>query len=90
MLGAVRVVIVTESFLPRVNGVTNSVCRVLEYLAGRGHEVLVVAPGDGPGGHAGRPVRWTPGAALPFYGVRAGAGARRARLGCRASVTVGS
>lgn len=57
----------TESFLPQVNGVTNSVCRVLEHLADRGHEVLVVAPGPGPDGHAGQPVRLTRGVALPFY-----------------------
>ncbi|WP_433186949.1 glycosyltransferase family 4 protein [Actinoallomurus sp. CA-150999] len=62
-----KVAIVTESFLPRVNGVTNSVCRVVEHLAGRGHEVLVVAPGPGPDGHAGQPVRLTRGVALPFY-----------------------
>ncbi len=62
-----RVAIVTESFLPRVNGVTNSVCRVMEHLAGRGHQVLVVAPGPGPDGHAGQPVRLTRGVALPFY-----------------------
>jgi phosphatidylinositol alpha 1,6-mannosyltransferase len=68
-IGAVRVAIVTESFLPQVNGVTNSVCRVLEYLAGQGHEALVVAPGPGPGSddHAGQPIRLTPGVALPFY-----------------------
>jgi phosphatidylinositol alpha 1,6-mannosyltransferase len=65
-LTAVKVAIITESFLPHVNGVTNSVCRVLEHLASRGHEVLVVAPGPGPDDHAGR-LRLTPGVPLPFY-----------------------
>jgi phosphatidylinositol alpha 1,6-mannosyltransferase len=39
------VCIVAESYLPAVNGVTNSVVRIVEELTRAGHECMIVAPG---------------------------------------------
>lgn len=42
-----RVLLVAETALPHMNGVSHSVLRVLEYLQARGHDVVVVAPWAG-------------------------------------------
>ena len=67
-----RVALVAETFLPAVNGVVNSVVRVADHLATRGHEPVVVAP-SGPDGSFETPrghhidVMVVPGMKVPAY-----------------------
>ena len=56
---------VAESFLPRVNGVTNSVCRAVEHLVATGHEALVIAPSPAPVSYAGARVVSVPAITVP-------------------------
>ncbi|HEY6794450.1 MAG TPA: glycosyltransferase [Kineosporiaceae bacterium] len=56
MSASLRVAVVTESFLPSLNGVTTSVCRILEHLQRRDHQAVVICPGPAPDTYAGFPV----------------------------------
>ncbi|WP_440556806.1 glycosyltransferase family 4 protein [Streptomyces sp. SCPE 10] len=66
-----RVVIVTESFPPDVNGVAHCALQTARHLVDRGHHPLVVAPapapGSGPGTDAPCPVVRVPSLPLPGY-----------------------
>lgn len=67
-----RIALVTESFLPDVNGVANSVVRTAEHLMQQGHEPLVVAPQPPPAVRSDRvnvpyPVVRIPSVPMPGY-----------------------
>lgn len=66
--GSLRVAIVTETFLPVMNGVTNSAIRVIEHLKAQGHEPVVIAPGPGETSYKGTPVVRVKSFEMPRYG----------------------
>ncbi|MFB7713071.1 glycosyltransferase family 4 protein [Streptomyces sp. NPDC056105] len=66
-----RVVIVTESFPPDINGVAHCALQTARHLAARGHDPLVIAPATAPGPDADTdspcPVIRVPSLPLPGY-----------------------
>ncbi|GAA4729891.1 glycosyltransferase family 1 protein [Modestobacter marinus] len=58
-----RVAVVAETFLPAVNGVVNSVLRLVDHLAVRGHDPVVVAPSGA--GYESRCGAWVDVATVP-------------------------
>src|SRR5258706_7998349 len=62
-----RVAIVTENFLPKLDGVTRTLARLLEYLQANGHPALLLGPENGMEYYAGAEIVGTAGFSLPFY-----------------------
>ncbi len=61
---SVKIAVITESFLPHLNGVTNSVIRVVRYLKAEGHDVVIISPTRTEESFEGIPVRTVP--SIPF------------------------
>ncbi|ORX37435.1 hypothetical protein BD324DRAFT_449992 [Kockovaella imperatae] len=62
-----RIVIVTENFLPKVDGVTRTLARLLEHLEREGHQCMLLGPGTGMDSYAGHPLVGTAGIPLIVY-----------------------
>lgn len=62
-----RVAIITENFLPKLDGVTRTLAKLLEYLQSHGHRALLLGPASGMTEYAGAEIVGTAGVPLPFY-----------------------
>jgi glycosyltransferase involved in cell wall biosynthesis len=62
-----RIAIITENFLPKLDGVTRTVARLLGHLQATNHQVLLLGPASGMEQYAGAEVIGTFGLPLPFY-----------------------
>ena len=62
-----RVAIITENFLPKLDGVTRTLARLLEHLQMQGNQALLLGPDSGMEQYAGAELVGTAGLPLPFY-----------------------
>jgi len=81
-----RIALVTEVFLPAVDGVVTRLRHTLEQLQEAGDEILVVAPAGGPPEYAGAVIVGMPGLRMPLYPD--GVGYPRSVSRCRAPGSV--
>lgn len=62
-----RIALITETFLPNVNGIVTTLCRLLEHLQNEGHEALLFAPQGAPESYAGARIIPLRGIPFPLY-----------------------
>lgn len=63
-----RVAIITETFLPKVDGIVKVTCLLLDHLAKRGIDAMVIAPSYGVNDdYHNIPVKSLPSLSVPFY-----------------------
>ncbi len=62
-----RIAIITENFLPKLDGVTRTLAKLLEHLQATGHEAMLLGPDSGMEEYAGAEIVGTAGLPFPFY-----------------------
>jgi phosphatidylinositol alpha 1,6-mannosyltransferase len=62
-----RIALFTETFLPKIDGVVNTLCYLLQHLERSGHQALLFAPEGAPETYAGARVIGIKGRGLPVY-----------------------
>jgi glycosyltransferase involved in cell wall biosynthesis len=62
-----RIALFSEVFLPKIDGIVNTLCHLLDHLAIRGHTSILFTPEGGPPRYADTPVMRLSGISLPFY-----------------------
>ena len=62
-----RIAIITENFLPKLDGVTRTLAKLLEHLQSTGHEAMLLGPDSGMEEYAGAEIVGTAGLPFPFY-----------------------
>lgn len=62
-----RIALMTETFLPNVNGIVTTICRLLEHIQTEGHEALLFAPQGAPQQYAGAQIIPLRGVPFPLY-----------------------
>lgn len=62
-----RIALFTETFLPKIDGIVNTLCYLLDHLTKRGHTSLLFAPEEAPVRYNNTQVIGLPGIAFPLY-----------------------
>jgi glycosyltransferase involved in cell wall biosynthesis len=63
---SLRIALITETFLPKIDGIVTRLSHTIRHLHAAGHELLIVAP-RGVEAFEGVPVHGVPGFAFPVY-----------------------
>ncbi|MGB7169714.1 MAG: glycosyltransferase family 1 protein [Acidobacteriaceae bacterium] len=61
-----RIALITETFLPKIDGIVTRLCQTLRHLRATGNQLLIIAP-RGVEEFEGIPVHGVPGFAFPVY-----------------------